>query len=115
MFKFTAPLLASVLALGVSYSFAAAEPSQAELTAQAKVTQAQAAKTALAAVPNGVVKSVEIEREHGKLVWSFDISQPAKDGATEIQVDARSGKIVSRKLESGADEAKEAAAEAKEK
>lgn len=114
MYKFSLPLLAAVLALGVSHSFAA-EPSQAELVAQATVTQAQATRTALATVPNGVIKSVELEREHGKLVWSFDISQPAKDGVTEIQVDARNGKIVSRKLESSAEEAKEAAAEASEK
>jgi uncharacterized membrane protein YkoI len=98
----------------MSHSFAA-EPSQAELAAQARISHADAEKTALAKVPQGVVKSAELEREHGKLVWSFDISQPAKDGVTEIQVDARNGKIVSRKLESSAEEAKEASAEASEK
>jgi uncharacterized membrane protein YkoI len=114
LYKFPVPLLAAALALGISQSFAA-EPSQAQLAAQARITQAQASRTALAKVPNGEIKSVELEREHGKLVWSFDISQPAKDGVTEIQVDARSGKIVSTKLESSAEEAKEASAEAKEK
>jgi hypothetical protein len=93
----------------------AAEPSQAELQAQTRITQDQATRTALARVPNGRIKSAELEREHGKLVWSFDIAQDGKSGVMEIQVDAITGKIVSEKKESAAQEAAEAAKEALEK
>ena len=81
---------------------------------EAKVTEADAKSTALARVPHGVVKSAELEREHGKLVWSFDIAQPSVKGVTEVQIDAITGKIVSFKRETPAQEAKEMKAEAKE-
>ena len=101
------------LACAVSNVFAAEAPNAA-LMSEAKITEAQAKSTALAKVPNGTVKSSELEREKGKLVWSFDISQPSAKGVTEIQVDAITGKIVSLKTETPAQEAKEAKAEAKE-
>lgn len=89
----------------------AAEETAAALTAEAKITEAQAKTTALAKVPHGTVKSAELEREHGRLVWSFDLSQPSVKGVTEVQVDAKSGKIVSVKKETPAQETKEAKAE----
>jgi uncharacterized membrane protein YkoI len=95
--------------------FAAKKETQAQLQAEAKVTQATAQKTALTKVPNGKVKSSELEREHGKLVWSFDISTPGSKNVTEVQVDAKTGKIVSVKIETPKDQAKESAADKKEK
>jgi uncharacterized membrane protein YkoI len=56
------------------------EESQATLQAEAKVTEAAARTTALAQVPNGTVKSSELEREKGKLIYSFDITVPGKTG-----------------------------------
>ncbi len=47
---------------------------QARLEAKAKIARADAEKTALAQVPDGTVKEAEIEKEHGKLIWSFDIT-----------------------------------------
>jgi uncharacterized membrane protein YkoI len=114
MFKPTHSLLALVGALALAQAFAA-EPSQAQLQAQAKVTQEQATRTALARVPKGKVQSAELEREHGKLVWSFDLAQDGTSGVTEIQVDALTGKIVSQKKESAAQEASEASKETQEK
>ncbi|NML47166.1 hypothetical protein HHL11_25695 [Ramlibacter sp. G-1-2-2] len=114
MFKPTLPILALAGAFTFSHAFAA-EPSQAELQAQAKIGQDQATKTALARVPGGKVQSAELEREHGKLVWSFDLAQNGKSGVTEIQVDALTGKVVSQKKESAAQEASEATKEAQEK
>ena len=46
----------------------------AVLKKQTKVTEAQARSTALAKVVNGTVKSSELEKEHGNLIWSFDIA-----------------------------------------
>lgn len=93
----------------------AAEETQAELKAQAKITQAEAEKTALAKVPGGKIKTSELEKEHGKLIWSFDISMPKSKSITEVQVDAKNGKIVSTQVETPKDQAAEAAADKKAK
>jgi len=92
-----------------------AAPSESELMKEAKVSKSEAEKTALGKVPNGVIKSEELEREHGKLVWSFDISTSGTKNITEVQVDAKTGKIVSVLVETPKDQAKEAAADKKEK
>jgi uncharacterized membrane protein YkoI len=89
--------------------------SQADLQAEAKITQAAAQATALKQVPNGTVKSSELEREHGKLIYSFDISVAGKSGIEEINVNAIDGSIVAREHETPKMQKKEAAQEAKEK
>ena len=76
--------------------------------AQAKVSLADATKTALAKEP-GKIKSSELETEKGILVYSFDIQ--TKAGIREVQVDANTGAVVSDEVESKEDEAKEKAAE----
>ena len=45
------------------------------------------------------------------MVYSFDVLVPNRKGVEEVQVDARSGKVVSVKHESPAAEAKEHAGE----
>src|SRR6266404_2113267 len=57
-----------------------AERKEAKLEAQAKVTRTDAEKIALAKVPAGTIKEGEIEKENGKLIWSFDIATPRKQG-----------------------------------
>jgi Peptidase propeptide and YPEB domain len=105
--RITLPLAMATFAVGVPLADAATV-SQDALKAEAKVTEADARTTALAKVPNGTVQSSSLEKEHGKLVWSFDIAQPTTKDLTEIQVDATSGSIASIKKESPAQEAKEA-------
>src|SRR5690349_13228847 len=83
------------------------EGKQAKLEAQAKVSKEQAEKTALAKVPGGTIKEGELEKEHGKLIWSFDISTPNSTDIKEVQVDAITGEVVSVKTETAAAEAKE--------
>lgn len=100
--------LAFVAVLGIPGAIFGA-PSEAELMKEATITKVQAEKTALDKVPNGVIKSEELEREHGKLIWSFDIGTNGTKNITEVQVDAKSGKIVSVQSETAADQAKEAA------
>ncbi|MEY2438831.1 MAG: hypothetical protein QOI34_216 [Verrucomicrobiota bacterium] len=92
----------------------AAQPSEADLTKQAKITKTEAERIALAHVSHGVVKSAEIEKEKGHLVWSFDIARPGADDITEILVDAKTGKIISTQTESPREQAKEAAADKKQ-
>ena len=78
---------------------------------QAKIDKKHAEKIALAQVPDGRFVSEELEQENGKLVWSFDIAKTGTKNITEVQVDAVTGKIVSTKLETQADQAKEAKAD----
>ena len=72
-----------------------------------KVSLTSARKTALARVPGAQVESEELEHEHGKLVYSFDLKVPNHAGIEEIQVDANSGKVVSHKHETAEAERKE--------
>jgi uncharacterized membrane protein YkoI len=65
---------------------------QEQLAREAKITSEEAQETALKRAP-GTVESSELEREHGKLVYSFDIRN-SKGSITEIQVSAMTGKIV---------------------
>jgi len=105
------------LAVGTAvFAFAAdsfgGQPGQAEQ--QAKITKAEAEQIALAKVSHGIVKSAEIEKEKGHLVWSFDIARSGTRDITEILVDAKTGKIVSTQTESLRDQAREAAADKKQ-
>jgi uncharacterized membrane protein YkoI len=91
------------------------EESQASLQKEAKISEATARATALKEVPNGTVKSEEIERENGKLIYSYDITVPGKSGIDEVNVNALTGAVVAKSHEGPKAEKKEAAQEAKEK
>jgi hypothetical protein len=84
-----------------------------KLAKRAKITMAQARETAQNAVAGGKIEEAELEKENGKLVYSFDIRNE-KGTITEVQVDAVSGAIVSTEEESKADEAKEKREDAKQ-
>jgi hypothetical protein len=77
-----------------------------------KISMEQATTIALQK-ENGTVKSSELEKEHGRWIYSFDISTPS--GIREVNVDANTGKIVENSKETAADEAREAAQEHKQK
>ena len=91
------------------------EESQAALLKEAKISEAEARVTALKEVPTGTVKSEEIERENGKLIYSYDITVPGKAGIDEVNVNAMTGAVVGKSHEGAKAEKKEAAQEAKEK
>ena len=78
-----------------------------KLEAKARITKAEAMKTALAKVPGGKVKEGELEEENGKLIWSFDIATKGSKDITEVAVDAITGEIVAVATETPADQAKE--------
>jgi len=88
---------------------------QAELQKEAKISEGTARATALKEVPNGTVKSSELEREHGKLIYSYDITVPGKTGIDEVNVNAIDGSVVAKQHETPKSEKKEAVQEAKEK
>ena len=81
--------------------------SEGKLQAQAKVTKTDAERIALAKVPGGTVKEGELEKEKGKLIWSFDIATPGSQDITEVAVDAVTGAVLSIEKEAPKQEAKE--------
>jgi uncharacterized membrane protein YkoI len=109
---------AAIAAITIAGSVAGAQASYRKelpdsLTKRAKVTEDVAAATAQARVPKGKIQGVEVERENGKLIYSYDIKTAGKTGIDEVHVDAMTGKIIAFAHESPAAEKKEAAADAK--
>ena len=84
--------------------------SQSAMRKEAKVTMEEAQKAALAK-ESGKIKSKELEREKGRLIYSFDIK--TADGLHEVNVDAMTGEVIEDTVESAAAEAKEKAADRK--
>ena len=80
---------------------------QAALQAKAKVSKADAEKTAMAKVPNGTVKEADLEEENGKLLWSFDMTTPGSKDITEVEIDAITGAFVKMDKETPEDQQKE--------
>jgi uncharacterized membrane protein YkoI len=66
----------------------------AKLLSQTKISEDSARTVALGRVPGSTVRALELEREHGRLIWSFDLTVAGKPGVEEVEVDALTGKIV---------------------
>ncbi len=82
------------------------------LAKQANVDEATAAAAARARVPNGTIRSVELEREKGRLIYSYDFTVAGQKGVEEVNVDAATGKVIAAAHESAATERAETAREA---
>ena len=114
-----ATLFAALCVVPASFGAVAAKPAvkhetQADLEKEAKVSIADAKKIALKKV-KGRIESGELEREYGKLIYSFDIRVPHKTGITEVAVNAIDGSILNVHHETPAKEAAEKKQEASEK
>lgn len=105
-------IAAAVLALSPVY--AAKTETQADLQKEAKISMKKARSIALKKVRHGKISSEELEREKGKLIYSFDVKND-KGTITEVNVDAMNGKVVDVHEESAAKEAAEKKKESKEK
>ena len=107
--------LCSALAAGLLIGCATEKCEKCEngkLAAEAKITKEIAQATALAKVPGGTVKDGELEKEKGKLIWSFDIAVPNSKDIKEVAVDAMTGNVIAVDTETPEDQAKEAAEDA---
>lgn len=112
---------AAILMVGASLTAAAPKTrqenneaqEQARLQREAKITMEQAQETALKRAP-GTVESSELEREHKRLVYSFDIRN-SKGTITEVQVSAITGKVIRVEHENKKQEAAEKRKESREK
>lgn len=113
--------LAALAALTVGSVAGAQQPrghhkkveTQAELQKEAKLPMTEARAMALRTVPHSTIQAGEIEREGGKLIYSFDMKVLGKSGIDEVNIDAISGTLVSHQHESPAAEKAEAKADAK--
>ena len=123
MIRPTTTLLASsLLAAGAAVSPLAAQATHHSykrdlppaLVKEATVSEASAAKSAEAQVKHGRIQAVALENEGGKLIYSYDVKVRGKSGVEEVNVDAKTGKVVSAEHESAKTEKKEAAKEKKE-
>jgi uncharacterized membrane protein YkoI len=106
-----------LLSLAVAAPAAAAKDEKSKgksLKSEAKIGMKEARAKALEKVPGGRVKSSELERENGKLVYSFDIRPARGTGIDEVQIDAVTGEVVSVEHETPAKERAEKRAERKE-
>jgi uncharacterized membrane protein YkoI len=89
-----------------------AKESKSDLQKEAKISMKQARSIALKKV-SGKIKSSELEREDGKLLYTFDIK--TGKGITEVHVDAITGEILKVEQETAAKEAAEKKLEANKK
>jgi uncharacterized membrane protein YkoI len=96
-------MLAAALVIAGATGCTTAKQEQAELQAEAKISKEQAQATAQAKVPNGKITDSELEKEKGRLIWSFDMSTPDSKDTTEVNVDAISGGVVNVGTESAKD------------
>lgn len=93
---------AFVLLLICSSNYAAAAASAPAKTKQRpaaaaihpRLTLDSALTIAKAKVPTGTVKSHELERENGHLIYSFDFVVAGRSGVDEVNVDAMSGAVL---------------------
>jgi uncharacterized membrane protein YkoI len=65
------------------------------LIKQASVTRSEAGNIALSQVQDGKILHTDLRKEHGKIIWFFDVSRPHTKNITVVQVDAKSGNILS--------------------
>jgi uncharacterized membrane protein YkoI len=86
---------------------------QADLQKEAKMTMADARVLAQKTVPTGKIASGEIEREGGKLIYSFDMKVAGKSGIDEVNIDAMTGTLIANQHETPKDEKAEAKADVK--
>ena len=86
---------------------------QAELQKEAKMSMTDARAMALKTVPGATIQAGEIEREGGKLIYSFDMKVKGKSGIDEVNIDAMTSQLVSHQHETPKAERAEAKADAK--
>lgn len=83
------------------------------LAKAATISEAVATAAAQKRIPKGAIQAMELERENGHLMYSYDFKTQGRSGIDEVNVDANTGKVLHVGHESPATEKKEAAADVK--
>ena len=87
-------LLSVCLLLAIGLIAGCETEKESALQAKAKISKADAQAAALAKVPNGSVTECELEKEHGRIIWSIALKTPDSKDITEVNVDALTGDVV---------------------
>ena len=66
----------------------------ATLARQARISEDSARGIAMRRIPGGVVQALELERENGHLIYSFDLKIAGHSGIEEVNVDALNGRVL---------------------
>jgi uncharacterized membrane protein YkoI len=90
--KLKAALLGACLALSMTFN------------ASASINRDRAEEIALKRVPGAIISSGALDKVDGRLVWSFDLSQPGSKNFTEVLIDADNGKVLSVRVETPAEQ-----------
>ncbi len=99
--------ISRLLALCCAFTFflhtagATEDASRKQMLKEAKVDRTHAELIAVSRARSGKATSSKIERSHGRLVWTVQIALP-NNGATQVQVNALTGKVVAIKPEKSA-------------
>ncbi len=106
-------LLAAPALLAAQQAMPVIKEEKAGLKAQATLPADSAVAIATRAAPAGAtITSAELEQEHGRLIYSFDFKAPGQSAPHEVEIDAKSGAVISSTPESEADEKAEQADDA---
>src|SRR5690349_17906478 len=108
----TLAIFFTTLAVSAAPAFAADTPSpaatkapdtssQASTKVQTKVSEADARKTATRSVPNSSVQNAKLVTDKGRQVWSMEVKSETSP-VIVVQIDADSGRIVSKSVKTGA-------------
>lgn len=73
----------------------------ANAKAQTKISEADARKTALASAPTRTVQKSRLVLDRGKQLWTFDLKSDTSPLIIVIQVDANTGRMVSKSIKHG--------------
>ncbi len=108
------PMLSLLLAIpvaGAAQRPVTVKEERPGLLARATLPADSARRLALRRVPGGVIAGAEIEMERKHLIYSFDMKVAGKPGITEVQVDAKTGKVLGVEHEDAAAEVRERSAD----
>lgn len=70
----------------------------------AAIGRDKAEAIALRQVPGAEIAAGALDKLKGRLVWSFDLSQPGSRNFTEVTIDAETGNVLEVKLETPAEQ-----------
>ena len=73
-------------------------------SAGAAINRDKAEEIALRQVPGALIAGGSIEKQNGRLVWSFDLSKPGSRNFTEVTIDADTGRVLAVRLETPAEQ-----------
>jgi len=113
--KLAITLLAGVAFAAASYpqTILADDSAKTQKALHAQITQSQAEKAALAKVLGGKVKAAKLAAENGQVIWSVDVIKPLTKKIVAVQVDAQTGKVLSKLTEHPGDRAEDTATSGK--